>query len=120
MSILETAGIISDLKGRTDEDFVLDDPTRGSITIPITDKHVALAVAYFRDHYGTPISYRKLSRLSACDPTKPGLDFTADGISAGHKLSPKQIKQIHEMWLQERSSRITPSVEIGEVEAIVK
>jgi hypothetical protein len=110
--ILDREAIEADLSGRNDSDYSLDNPERGSIVIPITRKHLALAVNYFSNNWrpGSPLNFRNLSRLSACDPSRPAFDFTADGIEAGQKLSPKQIRGIFQLWLAERSSRLTEEV----------
>jgi hypothetical protein len=112
MTILDTAGIQAQINAMPDEDFEITTPERGSILCPITDGHVALAMAYFKANWkpGTVPDFRALSRLSAC---KPGTarDFTADNIPEGRKLSPKQIEFLFGLFLAEREERFPPPAE---------
>ena len=110
MSILSNKAIQENLDNRPDSDFETQSVNGGSLIIPITAKHVALAVTFFKNNWkpGISFDFRTLSRLSKCDSSKPAFDFTADGILDGQKLSPKQIKMLFQLWRAEKSERETP------------
>jgi len=113
MTILDSEGIQAQIDGMPDGNFDVPNPEGGSIVCPITDKHVTLAMNFFKNNWrpGKRFDLRELSRMSACrdDPEGGPRDFTADGIPVGMKLSPKQIKWLLELFISERAERFPPA-----------